>query len=84
MVLSAAEPENICERVRELEPANLNPHPGPFPPPTNATSNNNFMGLTNGKLARSLRQKRAPGVTRQSMVYGERRKGNGVYQHLSA
>ena len=38
MVLSAAEPENICERVRELEPANLNPHPGPFPPPTNATS----------------------------------------------
>ena len=33
MVLSAAKPENICERVRELEPANLNPHPGPFPPP---------------------------------------------------
>ena len=41
MVLSAAEPENIRERVRELEPANLNPYPGPFPPPpppTNATS----------------------------------------------
>ena len=31
MVLSAAKPENICERVRE--PANLNPQPGPFPPP---------------------------------------------------
>ena len=36
MVLSATEPENICERVRE--PANWNPHPGPFPSPTsNAT-----------------------------------------------
>ena len=38
MVLSAAEPENTCERVRELEPANLNPHPGPLPHPTNATT----------------------------------------------
>ena len=51
MVLSAAEPENICERVRELEPANL--HPGPFPPPTNATSTSDVggrVGLVNSGL----------------------------------
>ena len=43
MVLSAAKPENICERVRE--PADLNPHPGPFPPPTNATSNIDILNF---------------------------------------
>ena len=40
MVLSAAKPGNICERVRELEPANSNPNPAaPFPSPTNTTTN---------------------------------------------
>ena len=34
MVLSA---ERELE-PRDLEPANWNPHPGPFPSPTNATS----------------------------------------------
>ena len=28
----------VLSAERELEPANLNPHPGPFPSPTNATS----------------------------------------------